>query len=172
MPELFPTRLRILKRLTEMLEEIQIANGYKHDMLGRVYRGRTLFGEETPVPMLSILEVPIPPDQRTSQVDNPVNVGPWDLIIQGFVDDDHLNPTDPAQLLQADVLKRLALEKKNAYDRSTGDCKLFGMGDTVTDLQIGVGVVRPPDADISSKAYFWVSVRLTVAESLDNPYDE
>jgi hypothetical protein len=172
MPDLqYPTRLRILMKLTEILQGITVANGYKHDLGptaewpdGKVFRGRVLFGEGDPLPMISILEVPVPPEQIPSAPDNPDRYGSWELILQGFVEDDPTHPTDPAQMLQADVVQRLAVEKRKSLNFS-----LFDMGKTVTSLNVGVGVVRPPD-ELSAKAYFWLPLRLMVAEHLDKPY--
>jgi len=36
----------------------------------------------------------------------------WQLIVQGFVDDDHANPSDPAHVLAADCQKALAKESR------------------------------------------------------------
>jgi hypothetical protein len=173
MAEADPLRLRILKALTNALLEITPANGYRFDLgpdakwkRGKVFRGRLSFGEKDPLPMVSILEVPIPLEQIPEAPDNPARKGPWELIVQGFVQDDPENPTDPAQHLMAAVVKRLAIEKKR-----NRDFDILGMGDDVINLTLGVGVTRPPD-DISSKAYFWLPIRLTVAEDLDNPYAE
>ena len=48
---------------------------------------------------------------------------------------------------------------------------LLGMGNDVVDLRIDAPVCRPPD-DLSPKAYFWLPIRLTLAEDLHNPYAE
>lgn len=172
MAEEFPTRLRVLKSLTALLETITVANGYKNDLAGKVFRGRTLFGDDDPIPMVSILEVPIAPDTFFVQVDSGVNYGSWDLVIQGWAKDDKVNPTDPAQILQADVTSCLAKHKEQFGTDRRGDCKLLGMGDIVTDMRIGIGVVRPPDEHVSAYAYFWLPLRLTVAEDMDMPYGE
>ena len=174
-----PERLRVLKRLSACLSEIHpgLATGkpssYVNDLRpteelpkGRVFRGRVLFGDDDPLPMVSILEVPLPPEQIPGAPDNENRTGSWELILQGFVDDDFENPTDPAQVLLADVVMRLAVEKRKNHDY-----QLFGMGNTVTNLHIGVGVVRPPD-EISAKAYFWLPVRLQMAECLTDPYGD
>lgn len=172
-----PTRLRVLKKLTEALLEIRPANDYRHDLgpdptpgafaeKGRVFRGRVFYGEQDPLPMICILETPLQPEQLGTPPDNPARHGQWDLTIQGFVDDDFENPTDPAHYLVADVIRRLAVEKRRNID-----FKLFDMGDVVTDIRIGVPVVRPPD-ELSAKAYFWLPVTLTIAEDLDKPYGE
>ena len=159
-----PVRLRVLKALTDALEEISVANGYRHDLAGAVLRGRLMFGSGDPLPMLSILEVPLPEEQIAASAGNPTLYGKWGLIVQGWADDDHKNPTDPAHFLMADVKQRLAVAKK----LERGD-SLLGMGDTVTNLEIGVGVVRPPD-ELSDKAYFWLGLMLTIVERADKPY--
>lgn len=161
-----PTRLRVLKRLTGVLQEITPANDYRNDLSKCVFRGRVTFGEQDPLPMICILETPLQPEQFGTPPDNPARHGQWDLTIQGFVDDDFENPTDPAHYLVADVIRRLAVEKRRNID-----FKLFDMGDVVTDIRIGVPVVRPPD-ELSAKAYFWLPVTLTIAEDLDKPYGE
>jgi hypothetical protein len=163
--------MRVLKALTSCLLEITPANGYLHDLgpqpgwpRGKVFRGRVLFGPKDPLPMLAVLETPLQPEQIPTAPDNPARNGGWDLTIQGFVDDDFENPTDPAQYLVADVIRRLAVEKRKNFNFA-----LFGMGDVVTNLSIGVPVVRPPD-ELSAKAYFYLPVALTIAEDLDKPY--
>jgi hypothetical protein len=164
-----PLRLEVLKRMSACLGEIAIASGYKHDLAGRVYRGRGLFGDETPIPCLSILEAPIPLDQLPSAKDNPKQAGPWELVVQGWVKDDRQNPTDPAHVLLADVKKRLAIERKKT-DWDQPEQGIFGLGQFVTALYIGPGVVRPPE-EISSKAYFWLTITLDIAEDMEKPYE-
>jgi hypothetical protein len=166
MPLSHPFRLHVLRQLTACLKQITPAGGYVHDLSNKVYRGRTVFGSETEVPFVSILEVPIPLDQLSAPGDSALSAGGWDLLIQGFVEDDTKNPTDPAHVLMADVRKRLGIERKRVRDFS-----ILGMKE-VTDMTIGPGVVRPPDADISSKAYFYLSVTLNLAEDLEDPYGD
>lgn len=162
-----PLRLEILRRLTAALEEITVANGYQHDLAGRVYRGRSIFGESDPLPVISILEVPIQPDPNASATDGATNDGSWELVIQGFVEDDKDNPTDPAHFLMADVKMRLGeICKQNQ------DFNILGPWDgasPVTDLRVGQGVVRPPD-EVSYTAYFWLTATLQVVDDLTAPY--
>lgn len=167
-----PQRLRILKAFTAGLGEINGApGGYHYDLTPtaevpqRVFRGRVIFGASDPLPMISILEAVLPGEQTPGAPENPNRLGPWDLMIQGFVDDDFDNPTDPAQFLLADTVRRLALEKKKSY-RQGG---VFGFPNTILRLDIGVGVVRPPD-EISAKAYFWLPISLEMSEDLTDPY--
>lgn len=164
-----PTRLRIQKAMQAALEEVNPDEGYEHDLRGRVFRGRNRFGHADPIPMVSILEAPIPLDQLTSPEDSSYHSGGWELVVQGFVEDDKQNPTDPAHRLMAEVKKRLAVERrKAAWDRP--EQGIFGLGQIVTKLYMGTGVVRPPD-EVSEKAYFWLTVTLDIAEDLADPYD-
>lgn len=165
-----PIRLRVLKALTAALEEIDGTNGYQHDLSGRVFRGRRVFGVSDPIPMISILEAPIPLDQLPNPADSSDQKGQWELVVQGFVKDDHENPTDPAHALMAEVKTRLALEKRKAdWDRP--EQGIFGLGRDVTEMYIGAGVVRPPD-EVSEKAYFWLQVTLAIVEDMADPYTD
>ena len=56
MVELYPTRLRIMRKLTEILSGITPANGYKHDLASKVFRGRMFVTVNSPLPMVSIME--------------------------------------------------------------------------------------------------------------------
>lgn len=165
-----PVRLEVHKRLTDVLKEISIANGYAVDLNEQVYRGRIVFGSETPVPAIAILEVPIPLELMPPPADSTVVSGPWELMVQGWVEDDRENPTDPAHVLMADVKRCLAKEKKRA-NWDDEDDGIFGLGRNVVNLYIGSGVVRPPE-EVSSKAYFWLTITVDLAEDLENPYEE
>lgn len=165
-----PIRLEVLKRLSALLADtLDGTGGYVNNVGGRVYRGRAFYGEETPLPAISILEAPIPLDQVPSAKDNTSQMGPWELVVQGWVKDDRENPTDPAHVLLADVKKCLAIERKKAlrsYDPTEG---ILGLGRQVTAMYIGPGVVRPPE-EISAKAYFWLTITLDIAEDMEDPY--
>lgn len=158
-------RLRVLKALTSALEEITVDNGYQHDLAGRVHRGRLILTEEDEVPCLAINEPPQEPDLNVaphggSEVETKLTV-----LIQGFVDDDRDNPTDPAYHLLGDVQKRLAQERTRTrgYD-------ILGMSHRVMALDMGQGVVRPPDEVVSDTAFFWLPVTLTFGEKLNDPF--
>lgn len=162
-----PLRLYVVKRMTEVFETITPSNGYKTDLANKVFRGRALFGDDDPIPMLSILEVPIPVDQRPTKGSE--SVGDWELMIQGFAADDRDNPTDPAHILLADVKKLLGVEKRRENWDNPQD-GIFGLGGIVDKMYIGTGVVRPSD-EISSKAYFWLTITLGIVEDLADPYN-
>lgn len=171
-----PLRLHIIKQMQEGLRGITPGNGYAFDFSGaegtsanRVFRGRAVFGSKDPLPAISILEAPIPLDQLPPPTDATESFGPWELVIQGFFEDDKDNPCDEAYIGLADVRRYFALEKKKALEMRAED-GLFGLGRTVTNILIGQGVVRPPD-EISAKAYFWLTIALDVAEDLETPYE-
>jgi len=89
-------RLTVLKRLTAHLRGITKANGYDYDLIDprSVCRGRLVFGDDDPLPLLSILE------GTRSDIGSFAGHGErkehWPLTIQGWVADDVDNPTDPA----------------------------------------------------------------------------
>lgn len=159
-----PFRLEALIRLSDAIEKITPANGYEHDLTGKVFRGRAIFGQGDPLPMVSILEVPQAPDQVPPPPAGTTYKGPWELVIQGFVEDDRENPTDPAHKLLAEVKKRLVEEKEKAKDM-----EVLGFKSRVTGIEIGPGVVRPPD-EVSDKAYFWLTITLKVVDDLTDPF--
>lgn len=160
-----PFRLRVLKALTEALEGINPDNGYQHDLRGSVYRGRDLFTEDDQVPMVSILEAPKDLAQIPAPVGGSVNTGGWELLVQGFVEDDFVNPTDPAHYLMAEVKKCLTAERIREKQYN-----ILGMGGKITEITLSPGVVRPPD-EVSGKAYFWLRVTLTLVENLIDPFE-
>lgn len=183
-PTTLPFKLRVMRALTETLKDIRTADGYHYDLADatdphakhptRVFRGRAWYGDSDPIPMLSILEGVNPADEVAEPA--PLNTtGQYDypLIIQGFVNDDPVNPTDPAYLFLADVRRRLAVERKRKLLNSQSQPNPFGMGEPgpnrVTGLTIGPGVVRPAD-DVSAKAYFWLSLTLRMIEDAEQPY--
>lgn len=162
-----PLRLRVLDSLTTCLQGITPANGYTNNLSEAVFRGRVMFGDDDPLPLVSILETPVPIDQVISPEESTYNTGDWDLLIQGFVKDDPKNPTDPAHFLLADVKKALAKERKRLD--SARNKNILGMGKIVDRLEIGAGTVRPSD-DISAVAYFWLRITLKIVEDNEDPF--
>lgn len=165
-----PFRLRLFMAMTAALEEITPANGYLNDMSRAVFRGRLYYGDNDPLPMLSILE---PAQSTLPALNNDGNIsGDWEVLIQGFVKDDPKNPTDPAYRLQADVMRRLGQEQGRRDDGRTLNVLGLGggngLGNEIVEMKIGHGVVRPSD-DISTKAYFWLTLTFKIIEDLKNP---
>lgn len=181
-----PFRLRIQKALVAALEPIKQRDPktgaqLSSDFTGRVFRGRDGFGENDPLPMISILEPPLPIDGIVPSPSNPGALGEWDLMIQGFVPDDKANPTDPAHWLMADVKAALAAEKvRKQPGNAQPDPLSLGKpavvngrnaGNCITEIKvIGPGVVRPPEIGVSNKAFFWLTLTLKIAEDISNPF--
>ena len=159
-----PFRLRVLKALSAAIENVNPDNGFQHDLRNAVFRGRILYDKDDPLPMISILEAPIPKDPIVTRGENVASAGQWELLIQGFCKDDRLNPTDPAHHLMAEVKAILVREKQ----RDRGNNSL-GMGGRVAEMYIGQGSVRPPD-EANDKAFFWLTLTLIIGEYLDDPY--
>jgi hypothetical protein len=169
-------RLAALKELSSYLEtEITPANGYLHDLTDAVFRGRYKFDDDDPLPSISILESPNPdrfPNRagaedwvEVEQKDN------WTLHMQGWVDDDKRNPTDPAHQLMADVRKALAKLIKERPEQGTPEYPdVYLLGGLILGLELEPGVVRPPDQN-SAKAFFWMRVILKFTENINDPFD-
>lgn len=179
-----PFKLRVLRAMTAAIKTVTVDNGYVSDLadydgdddvtLSRVFRGRAWFGEDDPLPMVSVLEGVSPADEVDQEppVDTSTGEYDWSLLVQGFVADDPANPTDAAYVLMADVRQRLAVEKTRKAP-GTQQPDPFGLGlggkNRITKLSIGSGVVRPAD-DISSRAYFWLTVVLRIVDNASTPY--
>lgn len=169
-------KLRTLKALTEHLKsEISIANGYQHDVDDRVFRGRMFLDPSDPLPALAILDSPDPdrfPKATGDQdrIDAAVGLEAWVILIQGWVDDDKLNPTDLAFNLLADIDKALAkilqgqdmMKGRQAHPN-------YMLGGLIEGMTMEPGVCRPPDS-ISSTAYCWKRVTLQFVSDPNDPY--
>lgn len=169
----FPLRLDILKRLVALLELTEGLDqaGVPFDLTGKVFRGRTEFGDEQLLPALSILEAPTP-DIGTFAGAFEARNSSWVLLLQGWAKDDKLNPSDPAYYLQAAVESQLAkvnAKSANGLRRALYP-EFYLLGDTITQLEIGPPVVRPLDKSTSSRAFFYQPIRVGIAEYVGEPY--
>lgn len=173
-------RLRTLKALTEHLRtEVTPANGYEHDLSGEgaVMRGRLYHDEDAPLPGVSILDN-IDPDRaprRTGWQDMAeadTSYEGWTLLVQGWVKDDKLNPTDPAFNLMADVRKALAkvLQDADAHAGRPTAHPNYLLGGLIEGMTMEPGIARPPMEGVSSRAFFWMRVTLKFVEDQNDPY--
>ncbi|RWI96437.1 MAG: hypothetical protein EOR22_06670 [Mesorhizobium sp.] len=172
-----PFRLRVAKAVTNCLKSITPANGYQHDFSDfiddagrpaeRVFRGRTVYGDGDPLPMLALLEDPRSREPIDGAVMSGYAKNEYRLLIQGFVQDDQTHPLDPAYRASADVITSL-VKAKQVRDYNLLD--LGSVAPCVIALSIGEPVHRPPDDDVSTVAYFLVPVTLTLAENLETPF--
>lgn len=161
-----PFRLRLLKNLTAVLQGITVTNGYHVDLANSVFRGRAVFGDGDPIPMVSILDAVKTVEGLTMQPDGQEQKTIWPLLVQGWADDDlGGNPTDPAHILMADVKQALTQHRKD----HARDYNWLGMDGKITDIRYNGGVVRPSE-DISGKSFFWLLLDLELVEDLLNPY--
>lgn len=164
-----PIRLRVLKALTTHLQAIHEDDGYYTTLADdprKVARGRAIFGADDPLPMVSILEGT---RSDTGQFAGSIErKDQWTIMIQGWVEDDIDNPTDPAYLLMDDVERRLqriiAINDKTGLPVYPQEYRLGGL---IANLTIPPGIVRPPMEGVSSKAFFYLPVILTIV----NPDD-
>ena len=172
MSQLVPFRLKFLQGLTTVLQGITPANGFSHDLSNATFRGRLTFGDSDPIPMVSVIEPPLMPPNAPTPLGASDRKESWDLIVQGFADDDVDNPTDPAHFLLAEVKMALAAEVQKLQGVPTAaNAVIFGISRRkLISFETEIGFVRPSD-DISAKAYFWLPLHIVVMESWLNPYD-
>ncbi|SFD52450.1 hypothetical protein SAMN05216577_12837 [Pseudomonas citronellolis] len=173
MADLIPYRLLVLQRLTALLEGIDALdqNGQPYVLAGSVYRGRIEFGSDTPLPAVSILESPTPANGVFAG-EAEVRSEAWVLLIQGWAVDDALNPSDPAYWLAAAVEQRLSLITATRDDGSGRplDAVNYLLGKLIAGIEVGPHVVRPLDQKTSSRACFYLPVRVALARSIGEPY--
>jgi hypothetical protein len=150
-----------------LLSEITTANGYDFD-LQAAYRNKRRFGKEMKLPSVALLEN-FNPDRE------PETIGGMNetkqqyeqiYLVNGWADDseeDSLEHGDAAQNLLGDVKKALG-------KLLTRDAERDGyFGKLAIELRIEPGVVRPPDEQ-SSKAYFWMRIKMKIVEKVGDPY--
>lgn len=177
-----PLRLEIMRALTNALKDINPLNGFEFDLQDeytpdneprpRVVRGRLHIGDDEPLPMVSLLEPPMvaQPTDTSKQVGNTLRHGNWDIIIQGWVRDDPVNPTDAAYQLEAEVRCRLAMEMKRSDARpgSSSGRNYFGLGNKILNMTVGLPVVRPNE-HVSEQAVFYLVLTLQISEDMSAP---
>lgn len=158
-------RLEILERLSAHLEGIDGIDPYEHDLRGRVFRGRAVYGAQDPVPLVSILEGKAADYGAFADENQTVRKDSWLLLIQGWVKDDTLNPTDPVYSLLADVELRLSdiIAMQNGQQKYPG---VYNLGGLISSLTIAAPVVRPPEDGVSSKAFFYLPVLVGLKSDL------
>lgn len=170
-------RLLVMKRLTAHLQQITYESytGADYDFASRVFRGRTIFGDEVSPPFISILEKPRQLIGETGGEARVVRDDTWDLLIQGFAPDDKRNPLDPGLEMLAWVEQRMARlleQKKNGGGPLYPDEHLLGMKGIVTSIAFTIPIVRPPDNDVSDTAYFYMPVAIGLKTDMTMPFIE
>jgi len=170
---MIPLKLSVLQRLTALLEQAAgpDESGQPYNLQGQVFRGRVEFGEETTLPALSILEAPMP-DPGIFGGEGEMLSENWTLLIQGWAKDDKSNPSDPAYYLASAVsaqLGRITATRDDASGRPL-DPVTHLLGGTIIGIEVGGSVVRPLDAKTSSRAFFYLPIRIRLANAVSDPY--
>ena len=156
--------LQVEKKLTNLIaSEVTTANGTPFDLANVVFRGRQRYGRSDPIPMVSILQAPNIDVQNENAGDGRMRQAEKTYLIQGWVVDDPVNPTDPAHELMAEVKRALA----KVLDMDDTSYMLEGY---LSSMNISTGLVRPAETGISDNAYFWLPVVVTLTENLSDPY--
>jgi hypothetical protein len=137
-----------------------------------VFRGKTVYApDSSPLPMLSILESGRPDSGVFAGSGKYAYSETWDILLQGFAQNDTANPTDPAYFLCAAVQERLvSVIQMNPRTGLGVDPVAFRLGGVITDLLIGPSVVRPPDNQVSSTAFFYLPLRAVFQTDNTQPY--
>jgi len=158
-------RLSILKTLTSLIQSITPDQGYAYDLSESVFRGRSIYGNEDALPMISILESPVPETGTTAGWLKSTRKVEWELLIQGWVKDDRYNPLDPAYDLSAAV--QLQLGKVLSFDSVKGKPNYpewYMLGGLIQDFDFASPVHRPPTEGLSDKAFFFLPVKVCLVE--------
>lgn len=161
-----PRRLDVLINLQLLLEEISTDDGDLYTMAGKVHINRMLFGPDVRQDndaMLSIIEAPRP-DFATFAGAGEARSDKWTLMIQGTVPDDKTVDTEylPYFFCQ-DVEKRLV---RITERKASGNPKYphdYMLGDMISSVEVAPPVIRPPEAGVSSHAFFYLPIRLGIA---------
>lgn len=161
-------KLQIQQKLTTILDEITLANGFNTDSTG-THRGRTTFGEETRTPFIAILESPRADISDFATEDRTESKSAWTLLIQGFIESTgQEHPTDAAYLFLADVeqqLGKIAAARTNGMGGGVYP-EYYMLGGMISSIEVEPAVVRPGGDDVSPMAYFYQPVRLTIFRDL------
>ena len=164
-------QLEIIQAIQAQIEGALESDGYPYDLTGRVYIGRSEFGDDVQVPFVSILEAPRQDFSNPAEESGLVRVTRMVLLVQGWSVNDTDNPTIPAYVLKGAVEKRLA--RVEATKPSGGGPKYpseFRLGGKIASLRMGPGVVRPPERNVSSRSFFYLPVTVEYREDLNEPF--
>lgn len=169
MTEINSTKLKVLIALTELLQEIvPIAGVHDFDLSSSVFRGRTVFSDSSdPLPLVSILENFKPSDTSHTGYNKQASKVQWQLIIQGWVADDVDNPTDPAYKLLYVVENKLSeIISTNNSQGFPSNSEKYMLDGLIHDIIIGDGICRPPEPQVSAKAFFFLPVTIVLTREI------
>lgn len=164
-----PFRLAVIKYITEgIAAAVTPANGCVNDLTGASFYGRSTYGENDPVPMSSLIEDPREQTTVETVVPGGGHKVPWRLLLQGFVEDIHSDPTGPTYVLAAEMMSAVSALAVAAPGSGTvldSSRKV----NRVQQIRVGAPIVRPPD-EFSSKAYCLIPLTLDLFETPSAPF--
>lgn len=167
-----PIRYLVKKGLCDHLAGISIADGYFSDVKS-VFRGRAVVGDEVPLPALALVDGPSPLWPSYAGDDKLMSWGDWQMFIQGWWNEDQSqdHPSDPAELLAADVALRLSMVC--AFNPETGGGlfpEIYQLGGLISSIDIGPPVVRAPDGQQQlTRAFFFMPIMIRMSASAAQP---
>jgi hypothetical protein len=138
-----------------------------------VFRGRTAFGSEDPMPCVSILEGRKPEDASETPVameDKLTRYEPWHLLVQGFIQDDPKNPTDNLYNFKALVEQQLSLIVALDSRGNVVNSAAFRLGGLVDDMILPPGIVRPAIATTGQVESFYLPIIVRYSINPANPF--
>jgi len=165
-----PKRLAVMIKLQQLMQGIIPSEGYPFDMSESVVRNHSLLGADTTdfPPILAIIEAPRADFAFFAGEDNSHRVDKWTIMIQGIVADDRTDNTfdDAYYLCQAveQRLLRLSAVKPGSGSPLYPDDHL--LGGMITSVEIAPPVIRPPEAQVSQHAFFYLPIRLGIASEI------
>jgi len=167
-------QLDILKRLTAHLQGVTPANGYDFDLSQSVFRGRLLFGDADPSPLVSIVEhLTADINVAATEENNVQRHETWVLLVQGWILYDVQHPTDDAYQLKASVEKRLAecIKTNDQGYPKYPEAYFLGLKKGITGMAIGPGVVSVAiRQEASSRAFFYLPLGIGLATDVSDPF--
>lgn len=163
-------QLTILKRLTALLERINPVDDptAEFDLRGRVFRGRTIFGDEEAPPFVSILESLRPdPTPAIAGYDKLFRSEQWELLIQGWAATDPANPVDALYELKGALEKQLSrVQATNPVPSSD-----YRLGNNlIIGIRIGPGVVRALTPQTGSREALYLPVLIEYMSNVSDPW--
>lgn len=160
-----PKQLRILRKLKAILE---VTSGYEGV---KCWLGKSVITSKEVGDTLSILEAPRPIVGAPVGEQGLKRTESWTLLVQGWPVDDVDEPSAPAYWMKAAVERQLSLitaELPNGQQRTDA---LYRLGNDISALTIGQGVVRPPSEEAASRlAMFYLPLILEITTDVRNPY--
>ena len=164
-------RLVVMRAICDHIEGVTRAAGYEFTLTDRVFRGRAVFGDDTPVPCIAILEGPTPDaNPAVGGTNHSVRADDWLLYVQGWVAAPEDHPTDPAYQLLASVEKRLSEIVSVRASGAPAYPDTYMLGGLIAGIEFGPGVVRPAQDQVSSRPCFYLPVVVRLPVDVSRPY--